>query len=82
MRLHDVKSKKRATLGRCAADVCMAVLGSFLMHGIGTEKNPEEAFKRLHFAHERRNSYATMRLGDYYYLGMGTTKNLKKALEM
>ena len=52
------------------------------MHGIGTEKNPEEAFKRLHFAHERRNSYATMRLGDYYYLGMGTTKNLKKALEM
>ena len=23
-----------------------------------------------------------MRLGDYYYLGMGTPKNLKKALEM
>ena len=45
-------------------------------------KGPEEAFKLLHFAHGRRNSYATIRLGDYYYLGKETPKNLKKALEM
>ena len=34
------------------------------------------------FVHGRRNSYATIRLGDYCYLGKGTPKNLKKALEM
>ena len=45
-------------------------------------KDPERAYKLLHFAHGRRNSFATIRLGDYYFIGMGTPKNLKKALEM
>ena len=61
---------------------CMAVLGSLLMRGVGTEKDPNEALRLLHFAHERRNSYATLTLGDYYYLGKETPRNLKKALEM
>ena len=67
---------------------CMAARGVLMMECLTTSSQTTakalaaKAFALLHFASARRNAYATFRLADYYYLGKGTLKNVKKALEM
>ena len=61
-----------ANLGNARAQYNYAIM---LKKGLGTKKDPNEAFKWLFISAEQGNTLANYALGNMYYFGEGITKN-------
>ena len=61
-----------ANIGNTKAQYNYAIM---LKKGLGTKKDPNEAFKWLFISAEQGNTLANYALGNMYYFGEGITKN-------
>jgi len=61
--------------------ICQFQIAMMYENGIGTEKNPEKAFKYYEKAANQGCAISQNTLGHMYSTGTGTAKNLEKALE-
>ncbi len=67
-----------ANIGNAKAQYNYAIM---LKKGLGTKKDPNEAFKWFFISAEQGNMLANYALGNMYYIGEGVKKNYKLSFE-